>query len=326
MKATRREPEGGYAEGAKQKYGREKWAAVEACCKNGIPVHRRVVLYLETRHGHETDRLLRRGYKPQNLHAVNWVPAELAVLNARLKKERGITVVSHGVELTRAIRDTAGLIDIYDCDLTTTADRATSVMHLIAQLGKPSRVVTATVQCGREGEGWLRRTIKAMGREGVKRLSVIGKSASDNTEHLTQLTANDMQRLGFLTSSAAQANNDFDAKCTSHIVKWRNGKYVSSSGHGMLWAVMKLVPHNDEDIREINELAEDTGLALASALHIAAHGLIAPWCALRVCVDSGGMTHFPFANAFQQALLSGSLPDHQAREMLQDYYKKKVAA
>jgi hypothetical protein len=327
----RREPRGAYAEGAKQRYGREKWSTVDRyCAMLGMPAHKRRVLYLETRHGNETERLLKRGYDPANLHAVNWVPAELAVLNAKLRKSSGVVVNSHGVPLERAIRETEGQIDVYDCDLTTTADRARDTLHLVARHGLATRVVTATAQCGRESDAHVRSVFKSMGRKGTKpwQVTQLGKQGQF---HAT-MSMNDMARIGMLTMSMSNTSDAPDEPCGGHIEKMRAGKYVSSSGHGMLWVVSLIAPHNEERLEQaaVISSSEFLGVTLPIGLAMAiVHGTLGartPWCIGKQVMLHATSDDISMGHQIAQKILKDETFSFDERRVVEAYVKRGASA
>lgn len=95
-------PTGGYNFETKRSYRRKVWDAVEEQLK--MPRKKIRAFVLDTGEGLETRELLRRGYRPEHIHAVNKNPAEVAHLTRGLDRDGLPRVQTHGRDLVDALQ------------------------------------------------------------------------------------------------------------------------------------------------------------------------------------------------------------------------------
>jgi hypothetical protein len=159
----KRAPAGGYDFGEKEAYRRQLWNFFDQHLKD-IPRKERQVLYLDSKEGLETECLIRKGYRAENLHPCNWDPAHAAVLSSKLRKA-GQYVTSHGKDIFEVACDLKGKgvrIDAYNFDFTgCVSDSMLKNFELFILNNAPDKaLISVNVLRGRENDAFRRLGFK----------------------------------------------------------------------------------------------------------------------------------------------------------------------
>lgn len=86
----------------KRHWRRTLWNQIESL--SNINRNNCIVVCLDTTQGGEVEFLLRRGYRPQNIYAVNYNVAQVVVMNKNISKRLGCKVNILGIGIDRAIQ------------------------------------------------------------------------------------------------------------------------------------------------------------------------------------------------------------------------------
>lgn len=147
---SRGKPETGYDFGNKKQYRRTIWNHADECMIK--PRSKRRVLIIETSECEEVLFLVSKGYRPENIHAVNRKAAELAWMTRRLRDHHGIVGVhTHAIDVFDLL-EKESLIDQLDAinlDLTGPVSR-TLMVRLMSLKLHDEMFVSVTVLRGRE--------------------------------------------------------------------------------------------------------------------------------------------------------------------------------
>jgi hypothetical protein len=98
---------------SKHLYRRRREQAIDKICSAG-KFRDRKVAYLDTGEALDTIAYLKRGYRPQNLWAINRNPAEVAWLTRKLKSLNFPTINTVGLEFEEALFARIPEVDIID--------------------------------------------------------------------------------------------------------------------------------------------------------------------------------------------------------------------
>jgi hypothetical protein len=217
----------------KQRWFRQPvWDAVDAFM--GKPRPLRTVLYLDTKQALETKHLLDLGYRPDNLHAVNMNPAEVAVLTKRVSSERGCSVRTHG----KRFDDVAwgfGPVDILSFDGVSNLCGGAFKNELAnAVMATTPRVITITVLVGRETAEWFEAIQEAAKNAGPVVKDSCNRDAG--AHHWARIK-------GAVLAATTHMLSEDRTACVAHVERVRWGTYRSTSNQTMAWVVAKVVPH-----------------------------------------------------------------------------------
>lgn len=132
----------------KQLYRQRRHQAVDNLCAK--PVALRRVAYLDTSEALDTISYLDRGYRPENLWAINRNPAEVAALTLRLKKLGLPTVNTVGVDFEIALVNRIPAMDVIDFDGMGITSMKLNIMLCSLAAFLPTKVWCVTTLAGRE--------------------------------------------------------------------------------------------------------------------------------------------------------------------------------
>lgn len=273
MKKKDHSPVGGYSFGNKKQYRRTLWHFVDDCLDR--PARHRVAVYLDTSEGLETRFLLSRGYSPENLHAVNWNPAEVAVLTKNLARD-GVRIKTHGVEAFRAIRDAAKVAPIDVINLDLCGPVSVSLMENLSALRDSlhETMVAVTVLRGRE-QGEVRDAItqanERQSRGDVDDEVGLRMAAASAAGHASET---DVVRVrAILYSIIGDWNDATGPEDLAWMESWRWGKYRSSAGsQTMLWVVGHF--RTARRLREIADADRSRRITAIDRIHTAMQPLV----------------------------------------------------
>lgn len=231
-------PKGGYNFRNKQTYRRKLWDFVD----EHLPVRKKkdaTVVVLDTSEGLEVRELLRRGYRPERIHAVNKNVAHVASMTRGLDADGLPRVQTHGDLLE--VLDSVGPVHAVNFDacaaiLWGSIDQAIakqdvslfwgSYLHAVAKRVVPGGVLAHTFLVGREtGEG------KGMASE-YRGIMVEDRGRTVPASYLKRLQF----ALFYLRSPCGE--------CVLHTTRLTYDWYASTAGsQRMLWFATKLMPH-----------------------------------------------------------------------------------
>jgi hypothetical protein len=236
---SKSKPVGGYGFQAKNSYRRQLWDFV----KNNIAVKpsAATVVVLETSDGYEVRELLRRGFAPTQIHAVNRNPAEIAQLTRRLEMDGLPRVVTHGTDFLAALKR-IGTADVVNFDACASIGWGCANYHEAHR--------DPTVMWG----SYLYHVAEHVRAGGVlAHTMLIGRERGEYAEHMREsngfLIRDDRGRLipaSYLTrlSFALVYATAGYYKCRRHVTRLAYDWYRSSAGNQrMLWFAAKVQPH-----------------------------------------------------------------------------------
>jgi hypothetical protein len=268
-------PAGGYNFRGKNTYRRKLWDFVDAQLGDSRRERRRrVVAVLETQEGLEVRELLRRGYTPENIYAINANAAILAHLTRNLDADGLPAVQTQGMarDYLAAIESIDRAIDAVNFDACAAlgwgdAKSATDprefwggYLHRVACRVRPGGVVAHTFLVGRE-RGEMNGALKEY--QGFM-VEDHGKRVPATYLHRLQLA------LAFVSST-------YRNRCNLHVTDLAYDWYASSAGHQrMLWFAARVQPHAALPLTPQQWIARVRRQYPARADRMLA--LMLPWC------------------------------------------------
>lgn len=228
----------------------------------------RKVAYLDTKEALDTIAYLKRGYKPQNLWAINENPAEVALLTSRLKSLNLPTVNTVGLSfedaITRRVPEDVSVID-FD-GMSCLHDSLVDMIQRIVQK-RPRAIHAITILAGRESSKSDRYGTFKPGAltdkvlesypqwrsQGYKEVVDVCEKTLIPTTFGTKVRTSHWRRLRSLLSDAIGMSKDFT--CTAHITRVIWDVYVSISKQPMLWCAVKSEPHKPISLGEAVSIA-----------------------------------------------------------------------
>lgn len=231
---------------AKQDYREYLWNAIDRMISK--PRNKMVAAILDTGQGLETRELLRRGYKPSNIHVCNFSPAQVAVLSRRLHEDNIYDVQVRGTDFATMIDEmcrqgtTPDIINFDGCanlgwgDDQDSGDSWEFYLHNIADELSPHGVIAYTYLVGREK-------------------SEIVKAAVQQAKHIRmhirdkEVPGNYLARLD-LALRAIMGNISMPWVCDRHISGLECGWYMSTSGQVMGWLVARIYAHTPSTLKK----------------------------------------------------------------------------
>jgi hypothetical protein len=244
----RHAPKTGYGFDVKQnQYRRKLWSWVDLQFDNWIPKRKRVVAYLDTSEGLETLFLLGLGYYPQNIHAVNFDPAQVAALSLKLDRLGLQRVQTHGKDFIRTLTEakvkTWHVMSFDGCGPIASPNTLRCIRQM-AELASVGTILAANVLAGRDTgrtAELLRETKAGGGSTHERRWYWIERAFTVRQAH---------GHVRQLWSCAAK----------------KRGIYLSSSGQPMLWLAVRIgLPRDDRD--HFSDITTEIRRSRASAFH-----------------------------------------------------------
>lgn len=215
-----------YDSDVKDSYRRQVWNAIEKNWANPSRGDRRVLI-LDTRDALETLFLIKRGYRPENIHVINREAVEVALLTRKLESLGFRRVNTYGVAFSDAVpRLKKCNLDAVNLDFCANAsDHLLDWLCDARVIVRDNTVVALNMLAGREADPW-KATYESMLRRGVPEES-----------------AGTFARLRLALATLSGAIGDEVASCVLHFSNLVYRKYVSTSGQPMLWFVTKAISH-----------------------------------------------------------------------------------
>jgi len=204
---------------------------------------RRRMIYLDTGEALQTISLLKHGYRPENLLAVNADPREIAVLTETLDRIGYPRVgTRHGL-----FEDIAWGVqtDVLDFDGTGHIGKADGVGEILltnAVYGTTPKVVSFTIHSGRE-HGATMAALKDCHLNNLSRM-VPATTSSGRT-----VSAQHWWRLVTCLLKICNAASGEARTCLWHVNDWGWDVYQSESGSMMAWMAARLSPHRAHPTR-----------------------------------------------------------------------------
>lgn len=239
MTRAHRGPATGYEFPAKARYRRKFWNAVDRLLPH-VPVRKRVVVVLDTADALEVRELLRRRYRPENIHAVNRNPAIIAHCTRTLRDLGLPTVHTHGVDFLQALQQVAQETPVHVANFDACAcigwgDVKTA--PLTSWQGYLHQVGAAVTYGGVVGHTFL------VGRERGEMATILseesgGKRVVDRGRSVPKTY---LLRLRFALISLSVL---YVGRCARHVDEIVYDWYRSAAGHQvMMWFAAKVHPH-----------------------------------------------------------------------------------
>lgn len=223
---------------SKTEYRRKIWNEIEKVCT--VPKALRTVVYLDTREALETVFLLDRGYRPENLIAINREPVEVALLTQHLKKSGLPTVRTYGVDWTRAVA-TLGPVHVVNFDgMGCLHDNLLNTVSATVDAVRP-RVLAFNMLGGRE-QFDDRTRLKAYHQF---RSDWAGERLPSRTSFGKVVNPNHAERIRTVVHMGTMG--PWREVCRTHVTSIAWDVYQSESRQPMVWAVAALKPHTDRD-------------------------------------------------------------------------------
>jgi hypothetical protein len=223
-------PDGGYDFGNKRQYHRTVWNAIEARLV-GIPKAERHVVILESQEGGEARFLLDRGYRADQIHAVNRSAAVIATMTRSLRSDGYRDVDTHGGDVTAVLARLRDRHPIHAINLDLCSNASWATIQWLRQsttvLDTLDNVVLGvTLMRGREGPHF--RVWQEAFRKQV---------AADELGDFVRLYMVTRTLGGGMTPEGI-------AVCARHLERPMIGRYWSpAAGQSMLWFVTRHRPH-----------------------------------------------------------------------------------
>lgn len=220
----------------KAQYRVKVWNEIEKICRR--PKALRTVAYLDTRDGLETRFLLRRGYNPSGLLAINRDPVEVALLTRGLRRDGLPDVRTAGVEWQRAMAETSGTYIVNFDGMGCFHEDLVELMRETVTNARPS-IVAVNMLGGRE--------------QAVERLSIRTNQELRSTDgaELPKVTTfgkrvnpNHAERVWHVLKGTIDLEPD---TCLVHLTSVAWDVYMSESRQPMVWCVAGLKPHSHND-------------------------------------------------------------------------------
>lgn len=224
--STLHAPNSGYGFEAKQyQYRQKHWYWVDDQLSNRVPKSRRVVAFLDTKEAIETQYLLSLGYRPENLHAINCNPAEVALLTIRLSVLGLPKVRTHGIDYVRTLREARvsrwHIMSFDGCGPIASPNTLRCIKQM-CDLASGGTIVSANVLAGRDA-GWSASMLKHV------------KANGDSTHR---------RRWQWLQRAFTTRIVDNKIREVWSVAALKRGFYVSASGQPFLWLAIRLgLPH-----------------------------------------------------------------------------------
>ena len=179
------------------------------------------------------------GYRPENLTAVNSNPAEVAGLTRRLRSD-GLPLVNIAGQPFEKVTWGFGQVDVLSFDGLSNASGAVGDNLLLnAVYATTPRVLAFTILGGRENA----RTMEVIN---LSRSRFHGEEVRDSLGRKTKASHYGRIR-SVLINATGHATEEKDGSgvesCIAHTRKLFWGRYLSTSGQPMVWAVAGLAPH-----------------------------------------------------------------------------------
>lgn len=256
---------------SKHLYRQRRERAIDAALSAGRFRDRKVA-YLDTKEALDTISYLNRGYRPQNLWAINRNPAEVAALSRKLDKLGFPRVNTVGLDFEEALERRVPEVDVVDFDGMSCLHGKLLDMVYRIMVSRPSCVFGVTILAGRESEDRFKPINFDDGGltlpDELKRQMEIFYGESYEEVHarfLAEETTNtsfqdhvrrshECRRRTLLTELGSRQ------PCLIHITSSVWDVYVSSSRQPMLWCVFKTTPHQPIPLHRSDSWAGQGGV------------------------------------------------------------------
>ena len=224
-----------------------------------IPIGLRRIAYLDTKEALDTISYLNRGYKAENLYAINNNPAELAHLTRKLDSLNLPHVNTVGLDFEDALNRRVPNVDVIDFDgMGNLSDKLGYMIGRITQ-SRTKAVFGITILAGRENIS------AGMWNILLKAYSQYKKDYMNKTSFETDVNVNHFNRLSLLTMMLNYGRTDAkdtikinNKKCQIHITKLYWDVYISISNQPMLWAIYRCEPHQKLNFESYKKIIRNT--------------------------------------------------------------------
>ncbi|MEN6507510.1 MAG: hypothetical protein ABFD63_01765 [Smithella sp.] len=264
-----------------------------------IPIKMRRVAYLDTKEALDTISYLKRGYRAENLWAINNNPAELAHLTMKLDKLSLPKVNTVGLDFEYALDHRIPAVDVIDFDgMGNVGNKMAFMLGKITE-SRPNAVYGVTVLAGRETDNiygiWVKNLPPVASHTSFgtlvhsrhsQRLFVLlniilngnpceatktykrRPTTDDETTSKDHWYSNLHEEYGmFKDDKSLDTEWDVPTHCRIHITKLYWDIYMSTSKQPMLWCVCKCEPHREiKTVKSYLRLTKDV------------KGLVLPYC------------------------------------------------
>ncbi len=241
---------------AKQKgYRAPAWQAVDRMMK--MPRGMRRVAILDTKQGLEVRHLVALGYRPENILAVNYNAAELAVMTKGLRADGIDGVRTKAGDFAAVLMKWDERLDVIGFD-TTSNLRSESFVRLALPVEKHRPLCLVMVMLAGREQGRASSLIVETATHLPSRRDSLNQEAIPS--HFSRIV------VAFEASLVTAAYKG----CHSHVSRLSWASYLSTSRQPMLWGVASMVPHPDggRDRTLVMPPCQGGGSRLASALYL----------------------------------------------------------
>lgn len=252
---------------AKDTFRNRRDQAIDAFSPKPIALRR--VAYLDTSEALDTMHRLHRGYRPENLFAVNDNPALAACLTQKLDRLGLPRVVAVGVDFERALRERLPAADVIDFDSTSNLhEKLPPMVSRCCATATGTFVLALTIVGGREGKSDFfghhlscsKKTRDSDGliapcdKEGHVQTSFGTVTNPSHLERITALLAGSChgwvrdRHAGRPCSCGLTHKGGWrgTSECIAHVMDAKWDVYQSTSGQPMVWVVAAMRRHSDE--------------------------------------------------------------------------------
>lgn len=233
---------------SKHLYRQRRERAIDAALSAGRFRDRKVA-YLDTKEALDTISYLNRGYRPQNLWAINRNPAEVAALSRKLDKLGFPRVNTVGLDFEEALERRVPEVDVVDFDgMSCLHEKLIDMLYCIVT-SRPSAVYGVTILAGREME----EEFKPISKEDDPVFAAYF-SGFTNTHYGEKVRRSHEARVDRLL-----ANLGTRKPCKIHIPRATWDMYISTSNQPMVWCVFQVIPHRNVSLSEVDRYRDRGG-------------------------------------------------------------------
>lgn len=246
---------------SKHLYRQRRESAIDRMCTKSVILRR--VAYLDTGEALDTMSYLRRGYRPENLWAINRNPAEVAHLTRTLRNNRMPDINTVGLDFEDALNRRVPEVDIVDFDgMSQLHDKLVDMLYRIT-VTRPRAVYGLTILAGREVKDTIYNTALKESKDPTVRDMMRGSSWPRHTSFGTEIDHNHIQRLmfalwGLYSPRRHEHGRGVSYPCRVHLTKMLWDVYVSTSHQSMLWCVASCQPHRPLKFSDVHKIFRDT--------------------------------------------------------------------
>lgn len=228
----------------KQRYRQRKLLSFDRLCSRPVGIRR--VAYLDTAEALDTINFLKRGYKPENLWAINRSSAQVACLSRRLDALGLPRVNTIGLDFFEALERKVGDVDIIDFDGT-----GCLTDHLVEKIGcsvaiRRVSVYSLTLLGGRETHHNQTTILKDVMKEEFQDIAITSFGTTTPASHRARVKT---MMMAFV--DVGKTNRP----CLFHATKILWDVYLSTSNQPMIWMATKLEPHRKLSRLDLQKMA-----------------------------------------------------------------------